>query len=430
MQKIIKRLFLSMVIVGMMFASNKLDVHAEDVVVVIDPGHGGENLGGQWAGHDEKDLTMVTAKAMKDYLELFDGITVYMTREDDRELSLQERADFAAEKDADFLFCIHYNMSEEHTLFGAEVWVSAFGEMFRKGYTFADVQMKEFDKMGLYSRGIKTRLNDKGTDYYGILRNCTALNIPAVIIEHCHLDQANDTAFWNSEEKLQRFGVADATAVAKYFRLKSETLGLDYSDYENIQVAVPADVVRPDTVPPEYCTMTLDSVDYKTGEVKVSVEAADADTVIHYVDFSLDGGATWQDLQAFDGTKRTFTLQVRMGSTPTLVARAYDLYDLKTESEPLRLNTFTITPTPVDPEEEIRMEESKEAAVEEATPDTPKDVVEYTVQQGSHTVDLVMYGLIGVLVALLVLLCGFLISIFLTSRKMRRRKKSHTKVSF
>ncbi len=430
MQKIIKRLFLSVFMVGMMFASNKLDVHAEDVVVVIDPGHGGENLGGQWAGHDEKDLTMVTAQAMKDYLELFDGITVYMTREDDRELSLQERADFAGEKDADFLFCIHYNMSEEHTLFGAEVWVSAFGEMFRKGYTFADVQMKEFDKMGLYSRGIKTRLNDKGTDYYGILRNCTALNIPAVIIEHCHLDQSNDTAFWNSEEKLQRFGVADATAVAKYFRLKSETLGLDYSDYENIQVTVPADVVRPDTVPPEYCTMTLDSVDYKTGEVKVYVEAADADTVIHYVDFSLDGGATWQDLQAFDGTKRTFTLQVRMGSTPTLVARAYDLYDLKTESEPLRLNTFTITPTPVDPEEEIRMEESKEAAVEEATPDTPKDVVEYTVQQGSHTVDLVMYGLIGVLVALLVLLCGFLISIFLTNRKMRRRKKSHTKVSF
>ncbi len=37
MQKIIKRLFLSMVVVGMMFASNKLDVHAEDVVVVIDP---------------------------------------------------------------------------------------------------------------------------------------------------------------------------------------------------------------------------------------------------------------------------------------------------------------------------------------------------------------------------------------------------------
>lgn len=430
MQKIIKRLFLSVFMVGMMFVSNKLDVHAEDVVVVIDPGHGGENLGGQWAGHDEKDLTMVTAQAMKDYLELFDGITVYMTREDDRELSLQERADFAAEKNADFLFCIHYNMSEEHTLFGAEVWVSAFGEMFQKGYTFADVQMKEFDKMGLYSRGIKTRLNDKGIDYYGILRNCTALNIPAVIIEHCHLDQANDTAFWNSEEKLKRFGVTDATAVAKYFRLKSETLGLDYSDYENVQVEVPADVVRPDTVPPEYCTMTLDSVDYKTGEVKVSVEAADADTMIHYVDFSLDGGATWQDLQAFDGTKQTFTLQARMGSTPTLMARAYDLYDLKTESEPLRLNTFTITPTPVDPEEEIRMEESKEAAVEEATPDTPKDVVEYTVQQGSHTVDLVMYGLIGVLVALLVLLCGFLISIFLTNRKMRRHKKSHTKVSF
>lgn len=430
MQKIWKRLIIGVFAVGMMFGSYKMEVHAEDVVVVIDPGHGGENMGGQWAGHDEKDLTLVTAQAMKDYLELFDGITVYMTREDDRELSLKERADFAAEKNADFLFCIHYNMSEEHTLFGAEVWVSAFGEMFQKGYTFADVQMKEFDKMGLYSRGIKTRLNDKGTDYYGILRNCTELNIPAVIIEHCHLDQANDISFWNSEEKLKRFGVADATAVAKYLQLRSETLGLDYSGYENIKVAVPADVVRPDTVPPEYCTLTLESADYKNGEVVVSVEAEDADTLIHYVDFSLDGGSTWQGLQAFDGTKRTFTLQVKMGSTPTILARAYDLYDLKTESEPLRLNTFTITPTPVDPEEELRIEESKEAAVDEATPNTPKDVVEYTVKIGSHTVDLVMYGLIGVLVALLVLLCGFLISIFLTSKKMKRHKKSHTKMSF
>lgn len=430
MKKLWKRLVFGVCMVGMMLFSNKLDARAENVVVVIDPGHGGENLGGQWAGHDEKDLTMVTAQAMKEYLELFDGITVYMTREEDKELSLKERADFAAEKNADFLFCIHYNMSEEHTLFGAEVWVSAFGEMFQKGYTFADVQMKEFDKMGLYSRGIKTRLNDKGIDYYGILRNCTAVNIPAVIIEHCHLDQANDTAFWNSEEKLKRFGVADATAVAKYYHLKSETLGLDYSDYENISVAVPTEVVRPDTVPPEYCTMTLESVDYATGEVKVSVEAEDADTMIHYVDFSLDGGATWQDLQAFDGTKQTFTIQAKMGTTPTVVARAYDLYDLKTESAPLRLNTFTITPTPVDPEEELRAEESKEAAVDAATPDTPKDVVEYTVQNGSHTVDLVMYGLIGVLVALLVLLCGFLVSIFITNKKMRRHKKSRTKVSF
>ena len=41
MQKRIKRLFLGVFMVGMMLFANKMDVRAEDVVVVIDPGHGG-----------------------------------------------------------------------------------------------------------------------------------------------------------------------------------------------------------------------------------------------------------------------------------------------------------------------------------------------------------------------------------------------------
>ena len=119
-----------------------LMVQAEEpVVVVIDPGHGGENLGGEYEDYTEKDMTLIVANAMKEELEQYEGVTVYLTRTDDTELSLEERAEFAKSVNADFLYCLHFNLSEHHTLFGAECWVSAFGENYSKGYSFASIEM-------------------------------------------------------------------------------------------------------------------------------------------------------------------------------------------------------------------------------------------------------------------------------------------------
>ena len=93
----------------------------EKLVVVIDPGHGGDEEGGMYDSFVEKDMTLITAKAMKEELEKYENITVYLTREDDRKLSLEERVAYAKEIQADFLFCLHYNLSQDHnTLFGAE----------------------------------------------------------------------------------------------------------------------------------------------------------------------------------------------------------------------------------------------------------------------------------------------------------------------
>ena len=102
---------------------------AEDdpIIVVIDPGHGGENLGGEYEDYTEKEMTIVVANAMKEELEKYEGITVYLTRNGDQDLDLEERCEFAESVNADFMFCLHFNLSEYHTLFGAECWVSAFG---------------------------------------------------------------------------------------------------------------------------------------------------------------------------------------------------------------------------------------------------------------------------------------------------------------
>ena len=102
-------------------AALRLQNTGEKVVVVIDPGHGGENLGTTENGHEEKSMTLVTALAMYEELLLYEGVEVHMTRTEDKDMTLKERAEFAKSVDADFLFSIHYNASEYHDAYGSEV---------------------------------------------------------------------------------------------------------------------------------------------------------------------------------------------------------------------------------------------------------------------------------------------------------------------
>lgn len=313
----------------------------KNIVIVIDPGHGGDNLGAEYEDYTEKEITLITANAMKEELEKYEGITVYMTRTGDKELSLKERCDFAASVNADFLFCLHYNMSANHTLFGAETWISAFGEQYSKGYAFAAIEIGLLQETGLYSRGIKTRLNEDGVDYYGIIRHATEYGMPAVIIEHCHLDQINDQPFYDHKEKLEAFGRLDAEAVARYFGLRSTILGKDYSNYQNVQVNVPTQVMEPDYTEPDISIIELVEQDTESGDVTIRVSAADYDSGMLYYTYSYDGGETFSELQRWpDKSKDTFefTFTVPDGITPQVAVNAYNGYDLYTTSNMLTLN--------------------------------------------------------------------------------------------
>ena len=64
-------------------------------VIVIDPGHGGENRGTIEGWEDEKQMTMTTAMAMYEELLLYDDVEVYLTHTEDVDMSLKERAEFA-----------------------------------------------------------------------------------------------------------------------------------------------------------------------------------------------------------------------------------------------------------------------------------------------------------------------------------------------
>lgn len=330
-------------------AEPRVQSYGEELVIVIDPGHGGENLGTIENGFEEKTMTLITAQAMYEELIKYDNVTVHMTRTDDRDLSLKERAEFAASVGADFLFSLHYNASANHTHFGSEIWISLQPPYNAYGYQFGYCFMSEMKDMGLFLRGIKTRPGDKG-DYYGVIRESVALSIPAVILEHCHVDEDRDVPYCATEEEWIAFGKRDALAVAKYFGLSSKTLGVDYSQ-ESLTLpkvtenALVQSTVRDETEP-DVCMIELQNVDYDTGELTLTVTATDYDSPLIYYDCSIDGGETFCDPIEWPGvdllnevTNDIFTLsmQIPSGVQPKIILRAYNLADLYKESNTISL---------------------------------------------------------------------------------------------
>lgn len=325
----------------------------DPTVIVIDPGHGGDNLGAEFDTYTEKNMTMTVALAMKEELEKYDNVIVYLTREGDENMTIKDRAVFAKEKNADFLFCLHFNSSVNHNLYGAEVWVSAFGDYYVKGRQFAEINMQLFEETGLFSRGIKVRLNDSDDNYYGILRYCTDLGVPSVLIEHCHLDNRMDFPFYQKgEEQLKEFGKKDAEAAAKYFGLTSSLTGADYSGYPKKDIPY-QEIVRPDKTEPEECSIEVLSVDEERAEASVVIHAKDADSYIQYYSYSLDGGDTWSELLAWprlslDSSEEDclFTVQLPFDRDIELCAAVYNGYDVFTESGPVTIPAVASPKTP------------------------------------------------------------------------------------
>ena len=136
-------------------------------------------------------------------------------------------------------------------------------------------------------------------------------------------------------------GGGDAIAVARYFHLKSPSLGLDYSGYSYETVPYAQGVAAPDRTPPELVSLSVLSADPATGRVDLKLDAADAQSGILYYSYSLDGGATWSMLMPFANLgSLTFTVTVPGGSAPVILCRAYNGYDLYTESAAVAPGVF------------------------------------------------------------------------------------------
>jgi len=96
---------------------------AKPLRVVIDPGHGGDDTGAIGPdGTEEKDVTLAVSKGLARELAKRPGIKVFLTRERDRSLTLEQRNDFAVKKKADLFISIHANASTKRSMRGIETY--------------------------------------------------------------------------------------------------------------------------------------------------------------------------------------------------------------------------------------------------------------------------------------------------------------------
>ena len=425
---------LFVLIIAFAFASDQC--YAEEYIIVLDPGHGGEALGGQTEEYIEQEINLITAKSMYERLSQYEGVTVYLTHDEigEVDISRTDRAKIAFEYDADYLFSLHYNMSANHNLYGTEVWTSAFGNEYVFGQTIGNIITNDISsEFGLFNRGVKVRLNKKRDDYYGIIQMCRKEGIPAIIIEHCHLDSEKDSAVLGSiSDIFVKFGEADADAVAKYLGLKSSSLGIDYSDYQ-YDVVSGSEFNPPDESEPEYVNVRINSSDIYEGTCNITIDADDSDGRMQYYAISMDGGNTFgemlpwsNDMSALnpeDVKEINADIELIPGIESRLVVRGYNQYELYTDSSVSLLPAGYVEP------EDMENEDSALKGDDTIDPDTDyqSDAMEEIVidpsDRGSASPVIVISLIIGGVAVTIIIIAAYNIAIYGNNRHRKRRKK-------
>ena len=102
----------------------QLDVREEDYLVVIDPGHGGEDPGAVGgSGAYEKDVALEIARRLKRIINWEGRLRAILTRSSDYYVSLRGRVAFSMERKADLFLSVHADAAQRKTARGASVYI-------------------------------------------------------------------------------------------------------------------------------------------------------------------------------------------------------------------------------------------------------------------------------------------------------------------
>ena len=181
--------------------------------VYVGIGHGGYDSGAVGNGFKEKDLTLSIGKYCNERLKQY-GIETKISRTTDCDSSIKSKVATSNAFKADVCMDIHINAGGGD---GSEVYyshVSPNGKKLAQSIVDATLAIRQ------NTRGIKTKLDTDGTDYFGMIRMTDA---PAVLVECAFIDNATDIQIINTEAKRKVFGYAIADGVAKYLGVKLPT---------------------------------------------------------------------------------------------------------------------------------------------------------------------------------------------------------------
>ncbi len=217
---------------------------ASDIIIVLDPGHGGAEGGATRSGYREEIINQKIADYLKAELGKYQGVQVYLTRSNvsEPQMDRETRVNIAKVKKADALVSLHINATahtSQTSLTGAfalvpQHYVSASATTARKLGTsilnglaaVAGTRNNGYgydDELGILLFAQKNDYTKKEATKLGIARTVLNTQIPSLIVEHCFIDNPNDRSkFLSSNDKSKKLALGDAEGIAKFFGLKKK----------------------------------------------------------------------------------------------------------------------------------------------------------------------------------------------------------------
>jgi N-acetylmuramoyl-L-alanine amidase len=139
----------------------KIGAHPKrDIIVVVDPGHGGKDPGAVGAkGEREKDVVLSIAQLLAKRLKKEKGFEVKLVRNDDFFVPLRKRVEIARRHKADMFISVHADAAPRLTASGASVYCLSAG-----GATSATARFMAQRENGADLLGATSLLNLKDKD--------------------------------------------------------------------------------------------------------------------------------------------------------------------------------------------------------------------------------------------------------------------------
>ncbi len=194
--------------------------NGEKITVVIDAGHGGNDMGASSLKGDlEKDVTLAIAKSIKE-LNTNPNIEIILTRESDIYLTPIERAQAAKNKKADLLISIHTSGSPKpNTKTGVEFYVA-------KDQYSNSTESKVLASVLLaaFTSNYKLPVISQPKQRQGGIWILQANDFPSVLIETGVINNDADINYLNTEEAKNTIAQNILSAIEKYASGKKQQI--------------------------------------------------------------------------------------------------------------------------------------------------------------------------------------------------------------
>lgn len=180
----------------------------KDRIIILDPGHGGKDVGTLSGTIYEKTINLKVSTLVKQKLEAA-GANVLMTRTADTFPTLQDRVNFTASNYGEIFVSIHVNSAANTSAQGTETYYAVTtGDMVQEDKDLAKfVNDQIVNNLKMKNRGVKEQ------KFYVIANTI----IPAILVELGFLSNSEDRAKLTDEQYLELFAESIYQGILQYY---------------------------------------------------------------------------------------------------------------------------------------------------------------------------------------------------------------------